>query len=109
MMESRGIAGCSEVPDAHRFIQRGLILHRRGCETGAIGMYRQALSLEPENTLARYLLGLVLNAVGQRAEAYAEWSAVSVQRPIGDKAAWAQRMARTLLEHPHLIGLEASH
>lgn len=83
--------------DAQRYVSRGLVLYNHGCRTGAVEMYRQALQLDAGHTLARYLLGLALNALGRHDEAYAEWRVVLSDQPQGERAAWAQRMAESLL------------
>jgi predicted O-linked N-acetylglucosamine transferase (SPINDLY family) len=58
-------------PNATQLVQQGLSLHQQGQVLEAEPFYRQALALEPEQSDALHLLGVVLSQKGNQGEAEA--------------------------------------
>jgi predicted O-linked N-acetylglucosamine transferase (SPINDLY family) len=56
-------------PNATQLVQQGLSLHQQGRVLEAEPFYRQALTLEPEQSDALHLLGVVLSQKGNQGEA----------------------------------------
>ena len=79
-------------------LEQGMALYAQGRRAEGVALYRRALRLEPGNVLAHFLLGLSLMAEQRDAEARQEWEAVLSLPARGERAAWAQRLAVTLLE-----------
>ncbi|MBV9850664.1 MAG: hypothetical protein JO250_13405 [Armatimonadetes bacterium] len=95
--ESSNRIGGRGMSEAQRYISRGLTLYTQHRKPASVHFFRLALEVEPGNTLAHYLLGLALQAMGRAEEAHAEWRNALMRRE-GENAAWAQRMAQRLLE-----------
>jgi tetratricopeptide (TPR) repeat protein len=67
VMIAKSANAVAETPDS--LLEAGVALHAAGDSAGAEGLFRQALTLEPENPTALYLLGLARFEGGAAAEA----------------------------------------
>lgn len=67
--------------NASTYFAHGHLIERQGDLKGAVEQYRKALEASPKFVTARNRLGMVLNALGQHAEATAEYRRAAADNP----------------------------